>query len=238
MKLHSIIYLLYTFVTLLFVLNLIADEPQKFDQQTKSLIKDITWIDNACVKIAGSKTLYFDPYNISEKDSADIILVTHEHSDHFSIYDINEIKTKNTIIVGPTSVTESIEKNKRTVKAGDVIEMNGIKIQVVPSYNLNIDNHAKYKGHVGYIVTMDGISYYHPGDSDFIPEMKKIKADVAFLPVCGTYMMSAEDAVKAANIIKPKIVIPFHWGSVFGTKTDAEKFQSLYSGKSVILDMN
>jgi L-ascorbate metabolism protein UlaG (beta-lactamase superfamily) len=150
--------------------------------------------------------------------------------------DINKIKSNNTIIVAPSCVTKSIDKNKRIVKAGDVIKVKGIKIQVVPSYNLNIDNHAKQKGYVGFIVTMDGVSYYHPGDTDVIPEMKKVKADVAFLPVCGTYMMSAEDAVKAANIIKPKVVIPFHWGSVFGTKADTEKFKSLYSGHIVILE--
>lgn len=210
---------------------------QKPSQEYRLLIKNINWINNACVKISGSQTLYFDPYHIEEKDTADIILITHDHGDHFSMVDINKVKGNNTIIIAPSCVTKSIDKNKRTVKAGDILEVKGIKIQVIPSYNLNIDNHAKYKGYVGFIVTIDGVSYYHPGDSDFIPEMKKVKADVALLPVCGTYMMNAEDAVNAANIIKPKVVIPIHWGSVFGSKADAVRFKSLYSGLTIILEM-
>lgn len=201
-----------------------------------ALVKNITWIENACVKISGTQTLYFDPYHISQKDTADIILITHDHGDHFSMRDINQIKGENTIIVGPSCVTQSIKQNKRTVQAGDEIQINGIKIQVVPSYNIDKQYHPKDRGYVGYIVTMDSISYYHPGDSDFIPEMKKINADVVFLPVCGTYMMSAEGAVEAANVIQPKVVIPFHWGSVIGSKADAEKFKSLYAGNTVILE--
>ena len=178
--------LLPVFCIIFIFSNLNATETQQLDRPTEALIQNITWIENACVKIAGSQTIYFDPYHISKTDSADIVFVTHEHGDHFSMYDINKIKTGNTLIVGPASVTNSIEGNKKTVKAGDVIQVKGLKIQVVPSYNLHIDNHAKYKGHVGYIVTMDGVTYYHPGDSDFIPEMKQIEADVACLPVCGT----------------------------------------------------
>ena len=231
---------IYLGVLIAFIsLNILhAQESTRQEQKTKDLVKNITWIDNACVKIAGSRTIYFDPYRISEKDSADLIFVTHDHDDHFSMSGINRIKTNNTIIVGPACVINSINTDKRTVKAGDVIQLKGIKIQVVPSYNINKSYHAKGKGHVGFIVTMDGVTYYHPGDTDFIPEMKKIKADVAFLPVGGTYTMNAEEAVEAAMAIKPKVVVPFHWGSVIGSRADAEKFQTLYSGKSVILKMN
>ena len=222
------LFLLLLF-TLLMSTTLQAEEPT-------ALVKNITWIENACVKISGSQTIYFDPYRISEEDNADIILITHDHGDHFSMADVNRIKGENTVIVGPACVTESLEENKRTVKAGDVIQVNGIEIRVVPSYNINKNFHPKNRGHVGFIVTMDGISYYHPGDSDFIPEMKQVQADVAFLPVCGTYMMTAEEAVEAAKAIKPKVVIPFHWGSIVGSKADAERFESLYEGRTVILE--
>ncbi len=205
------------------------------NQEIEVLIKNITWIDNACIKVIGSKKIYFDPYNIKQKDIADIIFITHDHYDHFSINDIDMIANENTIIVGPECVMQSIDYNKKTVQVGDVIEVKGVQIQVVPSYNLNIDNHARNKGYVGYIVTMDKISYYHPGDSDFIPEMKQIKADVAFLPVCGDYMMSSNEAVMAALEIDPKVVIPIHYGSVLGSKADALEFEKLYTGKTAIL---
>ena len=227
--------LLIVFASILFA-SCQVDKSNKVNQEVEGIIKNISLIENACVKIVGSKKIYFDPYSIKQKDTADIIFVTHDHFDHFSMSDIELIANENTIIVGPECVTKSIDRNKRTVKAGDVIVIDGIKIEVVPSYNLKIDNHAKNKGYVGYIVTMDEINYYHPGDSDFIPEMKKIKADVAFLPVCGTYMMSSKDAVKAALEIDPKVVVPIHYGSVLGSKSDALEFEKLYTGKAAILD--
>lgn len=236
MKTRKFKILLFTLFTTLVFTNFQDDKGNIINQETKELIKNITWIDNACVKIIGSKKIYFDPYNITRQDTADIIFVTHDHRDHFSLNDIQKISGENTIIVGPQCVTQSIKNKTRTVKAGDVIDIEGITVQVVPSYTNNVDNHAKHKGFVGFVITMDNISYYHPGDSDFIPEMKQIKTDIAFFPVCGTYMMGAKDAVNAAKIINPKVVIPFHYGSVFGTKADANEFKNLYPGITVILD--
>jgi L-ascorbate metabolism protein UlaG (beta-lactamase superfamily) len=234
----SILKVIYLSMLAIFIYfgSFIAQEPGQSDMNTKTLIKNITWIENACVKIAGSKTVYFDPYRIKENDKADIILITHDHGDHFSPSDINKIKGENTIIAAPACVTNSYKETCKTVKPGDVFEIKGVKIEVIPSYNVNKPFHSKDKGHVGFIITLDGISYYHPGDADFIPEMKQIKADVAFLPVGGTYMMNAAEAVEAAKAIKPKVAIPFHWGSVIGSKADAEKFKSLYSGITEILE--
>lgn len=211
------------------------EKSNKDNQDTNELVKNITWIDNACIKISGSKKLYFDPYKITKKDTADIVFVTHDHSDHFSLDDIEKVIGENTIIVGPQCVTESLDYKKRTIKPGDIIDIQGIQIQVIPSYTIKGYNHEKNYSYVGYIVTMDNISYYIPGDSDFIPEMEKIKTDIAFLPVCGFFMMNAKDAVNAATEINPKVVIPFHYGSVIGSEADALKFKELYSGVTVIL---
>ena len=85
-------------------------------------------------------------------------------------------------------------------------------------------------------MTLDGKRIYHAGDTDFIPEMKNLKdIDVALLPVSGTYVMTAEEAVDAANAIKPKIAVPMHYGKIVGTPSDATKFAQLYKGETVIL---
>jgi L-ascorbate metabolism protein UlaG (beta-lactamase superfamily) len=74
-------------------------------------------------------------------------------------------------------------------------------------------------------VTIDNKRIYHAGDSDFIPEMKNLKnIDIAFLPVSGTYVMTAEEAAKAADVIKPKVAIPIHYGTIVGKKEGAKKF--------------
>ncbi|RLE89531.1 MAG: MBL fold metallo-hydrolase, partial [Thermoprotei archaeon] len=94
-------------------------------------------------------------------------------------------------------------------------------------------------GGIGVIVEVDGVKIYHAGDTDLIEEMSRLgKIDVALLPVSGTYVMNAEEAAKAAEIIKPEVAIPMHYGAIVGSKSDAEKFAELLKGKVqvVILD--
>ena len=100
-------------------------------------------------------------------------------------------------------------------------------IETVPAYNPAKQFHPKINEWLGYIVEINGTRIYHAGDTDLIPEMNNIKADMAFLPVGGTYTMGAEEAAKAANTIKPKIAVPMHYGSIVGSKSDAERFKGL-----------
>ena len=124
----------------------------------------------------------------------------------------------------------------RKVVSGDVLEIQGIKIQVVPAYNVGKQFHPQERGDVGYVVTVDGVIYYHAGDTDRIPEMTKIQTDVAFLPVGGTYTMDAEAAAPAAKDVQAKVAVPMHWGSVVGSKKDAEAFEKLCGCEVVIME--
>ncbi len=107
----------------------------------------------------------------------------------------------------------------------------GWKITAVPAYNLDKPYHPREAGGVGYLVTIDGFTYYHAGDTDHIPEMHRLSADVALLPVSGTYVMTAEEAVAAALVIKPAIAIPMHYGTLAGTPDDALKIRKSAAGK-------
>ncbi len=77
---------------------------------------------------------------------------------------------------------------------------------------------------------MEGVRVYHAGNPDFIPEMKSIKADIALIPVSGTYVMTAKEAVEAAKALKPKIAIPMHYGAIVGSEEDAKAFKELLKG--------
>jgi L-ascorbate metabolism protein UlaG (beta-lactamase superfamily) len=106
----------------------------------------------------------------------------------------------------------------------------------VPAYNLDKKFHPKGNNWVGYIITLsNGQKIYHAGDTDFIPEMRKVITDIALLPCGGTYTMTAQQAAEAANIFKPKVLIPMHWGEVVGSKADAEEVKKLFKGETVIL---
>ena len=195
------------------------------------MVENIHWLGHDTFRIEGEKVIYTDPFQISRKDIADIILITHDHRDHCSPEDIKKVQGPDTIIVATPDCKDKLSGDVRTMRPGDRITVAGIEIEAVPAYNTNKQFHLKEKGWVGYIFTMNGHKIYLAGDTDHIPEMKTFDADIAILPVSGTYVMTAEEAVRAALDIKPKTAIPMHYNSVVGTEEDAERFAEGLKGK-------
>lgn len=207
-------------------------------KEVKDMLKEIHWLGHDTFKIAGEKVIYTDPFKVKKKDTADIILITHEHRDHCSPEDVRKVQGADTVIVATADCAGKLSGNIKVVKPGDKINVEGIEIEAVPSYNTNKQFHVKERGWVGYIFTVKGQRIYIAGDTDHIPEMKTFKnIDIALLPVSGTYVMTADEAVKAALDIKPKIAIPMHYGSVVGSKDDAKKFADGLKGKIEVVVM-
>ncbi|MCD6471435.1 MBL fold metallo-hydrolase [bacterium] len=192
----------------------------------------IFWLGHASFKIkAVNKIIYIDPYNITEDEKADFILVTHEHFDHFDPKSIKAISDDKTIVIGPPT--------ERKIKTGETLTFDNIKIEAVEAYNVEKSFHPRGLG-VGYLIEIDKKTIYHAGDTDFIPEMKNLagKIDVALLPIGGTYTMDIKDAVEAVKTIKPKYVIPMHYGTLKETMADPEEFKKLVNGFSQVKILN
>lgn len=204
----------------------------------KEYAKKINWLGHDGFLVGGSKTVYIDPFKIVKGKSADLILVTHEHYDHCSPDDIGKIIKQNSVIITEKDSAKKLRGDVRIMKPGDSLTVEGVKISAVPAYNLNKQFHPGSKGWLGFIVEMDGVRIYHSGDTDFIPEMKSITADIALLPVSGTYVMDAEEAVQAALTIKPKIAVPMHYGAIVGDASDAARFKQALQGKVDVLILN
>jgi L-ascorbate metabolism protein UlaG (beta-lactamase superfamily) len=204
----------------------------------QDLAKKIAWLGHDGFRIDAAKTIYFDPYEISGDKKADIILITHEHFDHCSPGDVSKIQQNDTVIVTEKDSAGKLAGDVRVVAPGEHLTVDGLKIEAVPAYNVNKKFHPKANGWLGFIVEIEGVRVYHAGDTDFIPEMKDLQTDIALLPVSGTYVMTADEAVEAAIAIDPRIVIPMHYGSIVGGDQDAVKFRDALREKFevIILD--
>ena len=197
--------------------------------------KKIVWLGHDGFRIDGDKIVYFDPYQISPGPKADLILVTHEHFDHCSPGDIAKIQKPETVIVTEKDSAKKLEGNVKIVRPGQTIDVDEIKIEAVSAYNTDKTFHPKENGWLGFIVEMEGVRIYHAGDTDFIPEMNQFEVDIALLPVSGTYVMTAVEAIEAALAIRPKLAIPMHYGAIVGGDQDAKDFKIALEGKVEVL---
>lgn len=197
----------------------------------------IHWLGHASFRIEDNgKQLYIDPWKLPEKcPPADIIFITHSHYDHLSLQDIDKIRNEGTVVVAPKDAATSLKGKVITVVPGETYEVAGLKVETIAAYNLSKQFHPKQNGWVGYCITLStGQRIYHAGDTDFTPEMRKVVCDIALLPCGGNYTMDAKEAAAAANVFKPKGVIPMHWGDIVGSKEDVEVFRKEFKGTTIV----
>ena len=208
------------------------------------MLEDIEVLYHSCIRMNKEKMIYIDPYHIGKNyNDADMIFITHDHYDHYSEEDIDKVRKNNTIFIVPENLLNKLikkginDENIITLDPGDAENIDGIKVEAIHSYNIDKPFHPKENNWLGYVIEIDGVRYYIAGDTDITEENKNIKCDVAFVPVGGTYTMNFSEAAQLINIIKPKIAVPIHYGSVVGTKQDATDFIKLLypTTKGIIL---
>ncbi len=190
------------------------------------------------IRINFNKIIYFDPYKIDvKKEDADIIFITHNHYDHMDVNSINNIKNANTIIVAPKTMEEDIKKipfkEYIFLDPFDEVNIEGINIKTIPAYNLNKQFHPRNNNWLGYIVTYNGISYYIAGDTDKTIEAMNVKCDIAFIPIGGKFTMDVYEASELIKEIKPKVVIPIHYGSIVGNIEDGKLLKENLSNTNI-----
>ena len=182
------------------------------------------------------KIIYVDLEKYGEvSEKADLILVTHSHTDHCDPSKIKKVRKLDTVIIAPEDCVSKIGGSVKTLKPGEETTADNITVRAVEAYNYkrfrSPGNPYHPKGYgVGYLITAEGKTVYHAGDTDFIPEMRQLgHVDVALLPSGGTYTMDNVDAAEAALAINTKIAIPMHrWD------TDPEEFKKKVEANSNI----
>jgi L-ascorbate metabolism protein UlaG (beta-lactamase superfamily) len=192
----------------------------------------ITFIGHGSLMFAfGGKVIHVDPVSkeadYTQLPKADLILLTHHHGDHLDAKALDILRTEKTVLVLTETCAQQV-KGGMVMKNGDVKNINGLKIEAVPAYNLvhmrseGKPFHPKGEGN-GYVITFGDKRVYVAGDTENIPEMKKLeKIDVAFLPMNLPYTMTPEMVADGAKAFKPKILYPYHFG-----ETDTSKLLGL-----------
>lgn len=188
----------------------------------------ITINTQSSIRIESDKIIYFDPFQIKEeKHDADIVFFTHEHYDHYSKEDYLKVSKEDTIFVMPKSMGSDFEHIAILLNPDDKTSIQGINIEANRAYNIDKPYHPKDNNWLGYKLHLKDYSIYVCGDTDYVPELKNIKCDILFVPIGGKFTMDYEEAANFTNDIKPKKVIPIHYGSIVGSEKDFDKFKEL-----------
>ena len=210
------------------------------------MLDRFTWYRQSAFRYRGDeRVVYIDPWGLTgDVATADLVLITHYHFDHFSKDgeylepdkafqprgdgDLARIVGPKTVIVAPRDVAAECSGDVRPVAPGDRIEAAGIRIETVPAYNTaedRLDAHPKGNRWVGYLIELDGRTYYHAGDTDHLPELERIRADVAFVPVGGTFTMDPAEAAGFVKKLTPSLAVPMHFGFVVGERGFGDRFK-------------
>jgi L-ascorbate metabolism protein UlaG (beta-lactamase superfamily) len=187
------------------------------------MIERIEWLGHASFRIQGVPLIYIDPWRVARNAfHADIILVTHDHYDHCSPADIEKLRGPKTVVVA-NSMAAALIEGATVLRPWQAVNVGRVCIKAVPAYN---SHHPKEFEGLGYVISMDHYDIYYAGDTDLIPEMSMIRPDIAILPVGGSQTMGVESAVETVRRLRPRWVIPSHWGylSEGGTALDARSF--------------
>lgn len=200
--------------------------------EEKAMTDNIEVFTQSSIRIkTEDQVIYIDPFRLAiEPHDADLIFITHDHYDHFSVEDIQRAAKPSTILIVPEKMEDKAceaadpVSQIETVVPGESYEIAGLSFETVPAYNKLKPFHPKSAGWVGYILTAGEKRIYIAGDTDMTKDNQQVKCDIALVPIGGKYTMDAAKAAELINVIRPETAIPTHYGSIVGSWDDAEVF--------------
>ncbi len=198
----------------------------------------IHWLGHASFRINGlphdGPVIYIDPWRLPDRPpTADLILVSHDHHDHCSPKDIERIYGEKTLILGNERVAQQLDYPVRVLREwqGASSLCGGASVRAVPAYTPEYAYHDRSYGGLGFLISVSRLDIYYAGDTSLIPEMDKIRCDIALLPVGGSYTMGIDEAAEAVRRIQPHIAVPMHYGrEIPGSKANGRYFLQAVNG--------
>lgn len=203
-----------------------------------SSLENVRVFTQSAIRIegAGGTVAYLDPFGLTDAEAAhdaDYVLITHAHYDHLSPEDYARVAGEKTVLVAPASMTAEVAglaaAATHLMRAGERLELPGLVVEAVPAYNVEPERlgmHPQANGWLGYVLSLDGdpTRYYAAGDTDQNPDNELVSCDVALVPIGGTYTCDPRQAAAFVNRLRPKAVVPIHYGSIVGTYANFDAF--------------
>lgn len=218
------------------------NNPDTFDSENSTLsVHPI--LHGSVVFTLGETIVFADPYGGAERytsfNSPNIIVITHQHGDHFNKETLAGLDLENTVFVVPQIVAEGMDEEMKSkaivLSNGETTEVAGISISAIPMYNLPNDESARHKKGVGngYVINFDGMRVYISGDTEGIPEMRALEnIDIAFVCMNLPFTMDIDQASNAVSEFSPKIMYPYHHRG-----QDIEEFKKLVASQNADIDV-
>ncbi len=197
----------------------------------------LTWLGHSSVKleIAG-KVIYIDPYAGPDDwyVPASLVLVSQFHFDHCSIGKIKRISTDSTAVIGTSEVAKEVYPCT-VLRPGENRFFDSVEIVGMPVKRFDFRRHKENIEELGFVILADKKTVYFMADSDFAPKLEGMNPDVLFLSV-GSMNSSSKEAARTAELVGARLVIPIHWGSINGSRDDAELFKELCRVPVMVLE--
>lgn len=198
----------------------------------------IRWLGHACFFIqTETAKVYIDPYlepflEYGELPAANLILLSQWHYAHGTLEGIRRIKQETTAVWGSPQVAREMY-GCVPLRPGQTLEGFDVAVTAVETGTIPTSRREPVEGAIGFIIQAEKKRVYFTGDSEAIPAMSSVRAEIMLVPVGGTRTMRPKEALDAVSAVRPRLVIPMHWGKLEGTKDNALMLKELVESKGL-----
>lgn len=183
------------------------------------MLERIEWLGYASFRVMGDPIIYIDPWRITRPDhTADVILISHDHFDHCSLADVEKIRGERSQIIASRTAAAHFD-GAISARPWQVFNVGRVSIRTVPAHNAA---HPQALENLGFLIGIEHHDLYYVGDSGVIPEMARLRPDILIVPIGGSHTMTLDEALEAVRLMRPRYVIPSHWGSTHDGSTYLE----------------
>lgn len=201
------------------------------------MIDSIQWLGHGGVFIQGPPLIYINPWRVARHTfHADVILISHNHYDHCSLADIDKLRGPETVVIGNEQVAREVQDCK-VLRPWQGFTIDRASIKAVPAYSPTSWQHPPEAGGLGFIISLNFFDIYYAGDTQMIPEMDRIRPDIAILPIDGNGTLTVSEAVEVVKQMRPRWVIPSNWGPLTegASELDAMQFKREVGGRAEVI---